>query len=192
MKDLPSLLILMKIIPRLPAKAVIWCKVVFKDWLAHLSTLEFAKNNCHFLRILGDQKIIALNKSSCPIRYVDVESPRCVLGTVIFLVNLDGMVCACLCNTSELVVWNPLTRVFKMMKNSNSQGFYNMGDDSLGFCVDSASDYKIVHIRRTHFRLTVNIYSFSEGSWSTPRFLIYSPYAIAIYSWSVGTFCGNS
>ncbi|MFS7904600.1 putative F-box domain-containing protein [Helianthus anomalus] len=54
MKDLPSLLILMKIIARLPAKAVIRCKTVSKDWLAYLSTREFAKNNCHFLRILGD------------------------------------------------------------------------------------------------------------------------------------------
>ncbi|MFS7946538.1 hypothetical protein Hanom_Chr06g00537441 [Helianthus anomalus] len=102
------------------------------------------------------------------------------------------MVCACLCNTGELVVWNPLTRVFKILKNSNSQGFYNMDDDSLGFCVDFAGDYKIMHIKCTHFRLTVNIYSFNAGSWSTPSFLIYSPYDIAIYSWSVGTFCGNS
>ncbi|MFS7937056.1 putative F-box-like domain superfamily protein [Helianthus anomalus] len=76
MKDLPSLLILMRIIPRLPVKAVIWCKDVSKEWLAYLSTPEFAKNNCHFLRILCDHKIIALGKSSCAIRYVDVESPR--------------------------------------------------------------------------------------------------------------------
>ncbi|MFS8021452.1 hypothetical protein Hanom_Chr16g01427561 [Helianthus anomalus] len=156
MKDLPSLLILMKIIPRHPAKVVTRCKTV-----------------C-------DQKIISLDKSSCAICYVDVESPRCVLGTnlripfdahpcnLIFLESLHGLVCACLCNTGELVVWNPLTRVFKMLKNSNSYGFYNMDDDSLGFCVDSAGDYKIVHIKCTHFRLTINIYSFSECSWSSP------------------------
>ncbi|MFS7946536.1 hypothetical protein Hanom_Chr06g00537421 [Helianthus anomalus] len=149
-------------------------------------------------------KIITLNKSSCALRYVDVESTRCVLGTnlhipfdwhpcnVIFLGSLDGMVCVCLCNTGELVVWNPLTRVFKILKNSNSQGFYNMDNDSLTFCVDFAGDYKIMHIKCTHFRLIVNIYSFNEGSWSTPSFLIYSPYDIAIYSWSIGTFCGNS
>ncbi|MFS8021785.1 hypothetical protein Hanom_Chr16g01431501 [Helianthus anomalus] len=93
----------------------------------------------------------------------------------------------CLPMSDELVVWNPLTRVFKMLKNSNSHGFYNMDDDSLGFCVIFAADYKIVHIKRTHFRLIVNIYSFSEDSWSTPRFLIYSTYDIAIYSWPVGT-----
>ncbi|MFS8017218.1 hypothetical protein Hanom_Chr15g01377781 [Helianthus anomalus] len=115
MKDLPSLLIFMRIIPRLQAKVVTRCK----------------------------GKIISLDKSSSVIRYVDGESPRCVLGTnvhipfdahpcnVIFLASLDGM------------------------------GFYNMDDDSLGFC-------------------------------STPRFLIYSPYDIGIYNWSVGTFCANS
>ncbi|XP_022032172.1 putative F-box protein At4g17780 [Helianthus annuus] len=204
MKDLPSLLILMKIFPRLPAKEVIRCKTVSKEWLAYLSTPEFAKNNCRFLRVLGDQKIIVLDKSSCAIRYVDVASPRCVLGNnihipfdchpcnVIFLASLDGMVCVCLCNTGDLVVWNPLTHVFKMLRNSNYQGFYTMDDDSLGFCVDSAGDYKIMHIKCTHFRLTVNIYSFSEGSWSTPRFLIDSPYDIVIYSRSVGTFCRKS
>ncbi|MFS7936574.1 hypothetical protein Hanom_Chr05g00417161 [Helianthus anomalus] len=87
------------------------------------------------------------------------------------------MVCVCLCNTGELVVWNPIIRMFKMLMltYSNSQGFYNMYDDSIGFCVDFVDDYNIVHIKHTHFRLTINIYSFIEGSWSTPRFLIYSP-----------------
>ncbi|KAJ0490185.1 hypothetical protein HanHA300_Chr12g0452561 [Helianthus annuus] len=66
----------------------------------------------------------------------------------------------------ELVVRNPLTRVFKMLTNSNYQGFYILDDDSLRFCVDSAGDYNIVDSKHTHFRLTVNIYSFSKGSWS--------------------------
>ncbi|MFS8033202.1 putative F-box-like domain superfamily protein [Helianthus anomalus] len=148
MKDLPSLVILIRIIPRLPAKGVTRCKVMCKDWLAYHSTPEFDKNNCYFLQILDGPKLIALDKSSCVIRYVDDESPRCVLGTnvhipfdahscnVIFLASLDGM------------------------------GFYNVDDDSPGFCVDSVGDYNIVHIKHTHFRLTVNIYSFSEGSWS--------------------------
>ncbi|MFS7914890.1 putative nitrous oxide reductase [Helianthus anomalus] len=110
------------------------------------------------MRILDDKKIIVVNQFSCAIRYVDHESPKCVLGTnvhipfrahpynVLFLAILDGIVLVCLINARELVVWNPLTHVFEMLSNSNSQGFYSVDDDSIGFCVDFSGDYNIVHI----------------------------------------------
>ncbi|KAJ0915056.1 putative F-box associated interaction domain, F-box-like domain superfamily [Helianthus annuus] len=202
-KFLPSLLILMNIIPKLPSKVVTQCKVVCKDWLVYLSTPEFAMNHCRFMRRLGDHKIIAVNRLLCDIRYVGNESPKCFLGdkvhipftahpcNILFLASLDGMVCVCLINTGELVIWNPLTRVFKMLSNSNSQGFFNPNQDSLGFCVRSSGDYNIVHIKRTHMMLAINIYSLSEGSWSTPMFSNYSLFNVDVYSWSVGTFCAN-
>ncbi|MFS8022919.1 hypothetical protein Hanom_Chr16g01445171 [Helianthus anomalus] len=107
------------------------------------------------MRILGDQKIFDVDRSLCAIRYVDRESPKCMLGTdvqipfdaylcnVLFLASLDGM------------------------------GFYSVDDDSLGFCVDSSGDYIIVHIKCIYIKLNVNIYSVREGSWSTSKFLKY-------------------
>ncbi|MFS7973232.1 hypothetical protein Hanom_Chr09g00854241 [Helianthus anomalus] len=106
------------------------------------------------MRILDDQKVISIDISSCVIRYVDYESHKCVSGNSVHI-PFDGH----LCNVLFLASLDGM-----MLSNSNSPGFYSVDDDILGFCVDSAGDYNIVHIKCTRFRLSVNSYSFWEGS----------------------------
>ncbi|KAM0053978.1 putative F-box associated interaction domain, F-box-like domain superfamily [Helianthus debilis subsp. tardiflorus] len=202
--DLPFLVVLYVILPRLPPKVVTQCKVVCKQWLSFLSSPEFLRLHCYSMRTSVDQKIITAGPRSCIVRSLDCESPNFNLPTnvhipfncqpynLLFISSLDGMLCVCLKKTCELAVWNPLTRVYRKLSNSNGQGFYDLEYDSLGICIDSSYDYIIVHIKRIHSILTIWIYSMRQNSWSTIRCLEDTVYLGHTSTWSPGTLCGNS
>ena len=129
---LPYMVVLFDIIARLPAKVVTQCKLVCTDWLDMLSSEEFAMRHSQYMRRSDDQKIIITSHRTCKVRSLDHKSPNYSTATnvhilfaakphnLLFLASLDGMLCVCLKNTCELVVWNPLTSVYKMLSNSNS------------------------------------------------------------------------
>ena len=110
---------------------------------------------------------------------------------LLFLASLDGMLCVCLMNTCELVVWNPLTRVYKMLSNAYSQGFYKISTDAIGFFVDSLDHHIIMHIKRRRGTMTIWIYSLRFGHWRTCCFLKKRPFHELTYHWIQGILCGT-
>ncbi|KAJ0638441.1 putative galactose oxidase/kelch, beta-propeller, F-box associated interaction [Helianthus annuus] len=195
---------MLDIIARLPPLAVAKCKTVSKKWLAYISKPEFLRVHCHFMRASPDQKILTVgNPSLCLVRSLNFADANYFLATdvptpfnvrprnLLFLASLDGMLCVCLKNTCELLLWNPLTRACKILSNSIKQGFYKVQHDAIGFYVDSSFDYNIVHIKRRRGTIAVYIYSLRLGSWKSVRFLKKRPYHGQTYSWSSATFSGD-
>ena len=140
-----------------------------------ISSEEFARIHYQYIRRSDDQKIMLTGRETCKVRSLDHKSPNYITPTnvpipfdakphnLLFLASLDGMLCVCIKNTCELVVWNPLTHVYKMLSNSYSQGFYNVATDAIGFFVDSLGDYSIMHIKRRRGIMTIWIYSLRSG-----------------------------
>uniref|UniRef100_A0A251UHH0 Putative F-box domain-containing protein n=1 Tax=Helianthus annuus TaxID=4232 RepID=A0A251UHH0_HELAN len=203
MSCLPFLVVMLDIIARLPPKNVAQCKLVCKEWLDFILERKFVRAHCHYMRASADQKLLMVGWKTIEVHSLNYKSPGFILprgvtrpfyaypSRMFFLASLDGMLCVCLQNTCELVVWNPLTTKFKKLANSNSQGFYKVDSDALGFFVDSSDDYNILHIKRRRGTMTVYIYSMELNSWSTVRFLKHRPYHHYTYLWSPATLCGG-
>ncbi|KAK1417107.1 hypothetical protein QVD17_26229 [Tagetes erecta] len=209
MAELPFDVITSQILSRLPAKSVVRCKCVCKQWLYFLSTQEFARMHCRNMTTAHNHKLLTIDRRrSCSIQTIDYESldhastkiirsvPFKVRrpSDVLVLASLDGLVCACLSNTSELVIWNPLTGACNKLSNSKSQGFYKPYSDAVGFYKDgSSNDYRIMHIKqRRRSDIRVYIYSQRSDSWRKIRFLKKHRCASYHYLWSSGTFSGDS
>ncbi|MFS7932474.1 putative galactose oxidase/kelch, beta-propeller, F-box associated interaction [Helianthus anomalus] len=204
MSSLPFDVIMLDIIARLPPVAVAKYKTASKRWLAYISNPEFQRVHCHFMRASPDQKLLTVGYPSlCSVRSLNFADANYFLATdvptpfnvrprnLLFLASLDGMLCVCLKNTCELLVWNPLTRACKMLSNSTKQGFYKVQHDAIGFYVDSSFDYNILHIKRRRGTIAVYIYSLRLGSWKSVRFLKKRPYHGQTYNWSSATFSGD-
>ncbi|KAJ0932594.1 putative F-box domain, galactose oxidase/kelch, beta-propeller, F-box associated interaction [Helianthus annuus] len=203
MSCLPFLVVMLDIIARLPPKNVAQCKLVCKEWLDFILDRKFVRAHCHYMRASADQKLLMVGWKTFEVHSLNYKSPGFIVprgvarpfyahpSRMFFLASLDGMLCVCLQNTCELVVWNPLTTKFKKLANSNSQGFYKVDRDALGFFVDSSDDYNILHIKRRRGTMTVYIYSMDLNSWSTVRFLKHRPYHHYTYLWSPATLCGG-
>ncbi|XP_076903120.1 putative F-box/kelch-repeat protein At3g17570 [Bidens hawaiensis] len=201
--SLPIMVLMLEIIAKLPPNAIAQCKAVCKEWLAFISTSMFLKAHCDYMRASADQKILEADQRSCKVCSLNYKAANYFLATnisipfnarpenLLFLSSLDGMLCVCLINTWELIVWNPLTTFFKKLSNSNKQGFYKYNRDAIGFCVNSSYDYNIVHVKRRRGTLAIYVYPMRLSSWRTVRFLKKRPYHNETFNWSSGTLCGD-
>ncbi|GJZ73646.1 F-box domain containing protein [Tanacetum coccineum] len=140
--ELPSNLILMEILPRLPTKLLGRCMCVCKEWNSFLSTPMFAKMHHKYV---SSYKLLQIDHSNysqlLTLHTIDCEAPNVDSDTVfiwdkdlehlfskfgVYIVaSYDGLVCLAAMYTQELAFWNPLTSAFKKLSgNSCSPRFF--------------------------------------------------------------------
>ncbi|XP_076958718.1 putative F-box protein At3g16210 [Bidens hawaiensis] len=204
MPDLTTELIVFCILSCLSAKDVATCKSVCKQWHALLSTPEFEMAHCSRSSLPDNQRTLLARDSDCAIYIMDFETAEYALQTIIpypfehgvtnvaMLGHLDGLLCVCLRDTKELVLWNPTTAAYKCLANTDGQGLYEDITDAVGFYSVPSNDYKVLHLKRQFGVLSAHIYSRHSGSWRNLHFQCDNEYAKCDYYWSPGTVCGNN
>ncbi|KAI3704246.1 hypothetical protein L1987_74462 [Smallanthus sonchifolius] len=63
------------------------------------------------------------------------------------LAHLDDLLCVCLHNTNELVLWNLTTTAYMHLSTSNSHGRYEDIANTLGLYNGPSNDYNVLHVR---------------------------------------------
>ncbi|MFS7930806.1 putative galactose oxidase/kelch, beta-propeller, F-box-like domain superfamily [Helianthus anomalus] len=199
--DLGLDILVYEILIRLPAKGVGRSKCVCKEWLSLLSTRHFAMMHCRHISTSYNQKFIAIGSRLCSVFPLSCEDSGPLLNSRILLpfeapwnkVNIltsfEGLLYVCFRNTGKLVIWNPLTHVFKEVSSSNSRGLYKPKSDAIGLYVDKTNDYKLLHIKRRRGRMWVHVYSSMFDSWHKITFANKLRCWRGKPIWSNGTFC---
>ncbi|GKA13776.1 F-box domain containing protein [Tanacetum coccineum] len=197
-----------EILPRLPARSLIRCMCVCKQWKSFISTREFARMNLYHIR--NDQypthsKLIEMSCSSQTFTSRNCENlknhdsttvrpiPFATGGDEVFIVvgSLDGLVCVALERTCELVIWNPLTTAYKKLSMSNAPPFFRRNRDAIGFYFDSSNnDYKLLQVV-SNDPSGAYIYSQKSDSWKKIDCLV-SDQCFFNSRWSFATFLGQS
>ncbi|MFS7964360.1 putative F-box domain-containing protein [Helianthus anomalus] len=128
--DLGSDLIMSEILPRLPAKCVGRAKKVCKEWLSCISSKEFVMMHCRHMCKGSRQKILSIGQESCFISStgVDLVDEKTMItlpfhvrpSDMWILSSLNGLLCVCLRNTFEMLIWNPLIRSCINISDSKS------------------------------------------------------------------------
>ncbi|KAJ0808339.1 putative F-box domain-containing protein [Helianthus annuus] len=149
--DLGPDLIMSEILPRLPAKCVGRAKKVCKEWLSCISSKEFVMMHCRHMCKGSRQKILSIGQESCFISSttVDLVDEKTMItlpfhvrpSDVWILSSLNGLLCVCLRNTFEMLIWNPLIRSCINISDSKSYGFFKIYSDAVGLYIDSSNDY---------------------------------------------------
>ncbi|XP_035832959.1 F-box protein At3g08750-like [Helianthus annuus] len=114
-------------------------------------------------------------KESCFIRStgVDLVDEKTMItlsfhvhpSDVWILSSLNGLLCVCLRNTFEMLIWNPLIRSCINISDSKSYGFFKIYSDAVGLYIDSSNDYRVLHIKRGRFTVDVMAYSRRTSHW---------------------------
>ncbi|MFS8033559.1 putative F-box associated interaction domain, F-box-like domain superfamily [Helianthus anomalus] len=170
-----------EILPRLPAKCVGRAKKVCKEWLSCIPSKEF--ESC-FIRSTGVDLVDEKTMITLPfhVRPSDVW----------ILSSLNGLLCVCLRNTFEMLIWNLLIRSCINISDSKSYGFFKIYSDAVGLYIDSSNEYRVLHIKRGRFTVDVMAYSRRTTHWKRIQFLQKRHYHTNGYVWSGGTFCEDS
>ncbi|MFS8015151.1 putative F-box associated interaction domain, F-box-like domain superfamily [Helianthus anomalus] len=197
--DLGPDLIMSEILPRLPAKCVGRAKKVCKEWLSCISSKEFVMMHCRHMCKGSRQKILSIGQESCfiSITTVDLVDEKTMItlpfhvrpSDVWILSSLNGLLCVCLRNTFEMLIWNPLIRSCINISDSKSYVFFKIYSDAVGLYIDSSNDYRVLHIKRGRFTVDVMAYSRRTSHWKRIPFLQKRHYHTNGYVWSGGTFC---
>ncbi|MFS7944539.1 hypothetical protein Hanom_Chr06g00513341 [Helianthus anomalus] len=107
--------------------------------------------NCHHISTTYDQKFIIIGSLSgyvFPVFFYHLSrSSKTVLSLpfersschVRILTSFDVLLCTCLRDTDEMLIWNPLTQAYKMVPNSKTYGLCNPWLD----VVDSSNEYML-------------------------------------------------
>lgn len=189
------------ILVRLPARCVGQCRCVCREWLSLLSTQQFAITHCRHISTTYDQKFILigslsgyvypvvfdhLSRSSKIVLSLPFERSSCLVR---ILASFEGLLCICLCDTGEMVIWNPLTQVYNMVANSKIRGLCNPRLDAVAFYVDSSKGYMLLHLKRFGGKMWLYIYALRRDLWRKVGFLNEQKYFKRKLKWSNGTFC---
>ncbi|KAM0020497.1 putative F-box domain, galactose oxidase/kelch, beta-propeller, F-box associated interaction [Helianthus debilis subsp. tardiflorus] len=188
------------ILVRLPARCVGQCRCVCREWLSLLSTQQFAITHCRHISTTYDQKFILIGSLSGYVYPVALDhlsrSSKIVVSLpfersschVRILASFKGLLCICLCDTGEMLIWNPLTQVYKMVANSKIRGLCTPQLDAVGFYVDSSKGYMLLHLKRFGGKMWLYIYSLRRQLWRKVGFLDKQKYFKRKLKWSNGTF----
>ncbi|KAI3786487.1 hypothetical protein L1987_40205 [Smallanthus sonchifolius] len=121
---------------RLMPKDVVKCKSVCREWRVMLSTQEFERAHCSRSSVPSSQRTLFIRESNCSVYPMDFETgdygPPAIIPFplnvgligVAILAYLDGLLCVCLHQTSELVLWNPTTNAYKHMSTHEGHRHY--------------------------------------------------------------------
>ncbi|MFS7962046.1 putative F-box-like domain superfamily protein [Helianthus anomalus] len=178
MSELLVEILMYGIFTKLSARDIRRCKLVCKKWLSIRSTPEFPLIHCRSTSPSATKWVLAkldrcgsLEKlfyactGFCGPKMMSVKPFKTRLDELMILGSLDGMLCVCLEETSQILIRNPLTQASTTLSSCESHGFFKKDSDSATFYVDSANEYK---------RKITDILSLKHGG-----------------KWSLGTLCGD-
>ncbi|KAK1431906.1 hypothetical protein QVD17_08696 [Tagetes erecta] len=197
MVDLSVEINVSEILTRVPAKVVGRSKCVCKEWCALLSTQEFLRVHANRSLNSSNQRILFVGDHSISVHPINVQSGVYGPSTIVsFPFNdisihshLNGLLCLHLNNTSELLLWNPITRAYKHLSKPDCHGFFEHNSDTIGLYMDAYDDYKVLHVKRRCRAFVVSIYSRKIDSWRNIHFITEPEYVNPTFSWSTGTLC---
>ncbi|KAI3670387.1 hypothetical protein L1987_87978 [Smallanthus sonchifolius] len=169
-------LIIFGILARLTPKDVVKCKSVCREWRAMLSTQEFERAHLSRSSLPSSQRTLFIRESN----------------GVAILAHLDGLLCVCLHQTSELVLWNPTTNAYKHLSTPEGHGRYTDIADTVGLYNGPSNDYNVLHVTRTSDVIAAHIYSRNLGTWRKIPFKTKPGFLHRTFYWSHGTLCGDT
>ncbi|KAF5801982.1 putative F-box domain-containing protein [Helianthus annuus] len=123
MSELLVEILMYGIFTKLSARDIGRCKLVCKKWLSILSTPEFPLIHCRSTSPSATKWVLAkldrcgsLEKlfyactGFCGPKMMSVKPFKTRPHELMILGSLDGMLCVCLEETSQILIWNPLTQ----------------------------------------------------------------------------------
>jgi F-box interacting protein len=208
MVELSIEIIVYEILTWLPAKIAGRCKSVCKEWYKLITEDTFVKKHLCRSFIFSNQKILLINNQGYSISPINFEKnvhekgmakriPFFLKPTidiffdVCILSNLNGLLCVELSDTSELILWNPITNAYKSLPSQQFNGFYKDILDAIGLYIDNNGDFKVLYIRRRDNQVYANVYSTSKDSWRNIPLILKPEFTGTEFYWSTGTFCGD-
>nr|XP_043636123.1 putative F-box only protein 15 [Erigeron canadensis] len=197
-QKIPTHIILFHILPRLPVESLQRCKSVCQQWRSFLKTRYFASmcnrrltngstvdQSCHKLLFLP-----CYDNYEPGFRIMDCEAPDDGGGLssqwnplpfkysgqdkIRIQTSLHGLVCICVQyedwyrSKTELVLWNPLTRKYKMLGKTNPhmESYFPevraLGLYYSGMSDDDDKEYKLLTVS---YKQSFHIYSLKSDSW---------------------------
>ncbi|KAJ0801341.1 putative F-box associated interaction domain-containing protein [Helianthus annuus] len=108
------------------------------------------------------------------------------------LANLDGLLCVCLSQTHELLLWNPTTASYRHLATPAGHGVYEDNADTVGLYSDPSNDYNLLHLTRRSGVLAAHIYSRQQGNWRKIAFKTNPAYHTRKFYWSPATLCAGT
>ncbi|KAJ0792811.1 putative galactose oxidase/kelch, beta-propeller, F-box associated interaction [Helianthus annuus] len=143
MPEIPIDLFMFEILPNLTARDVGRYKLVCKEWGSFLSTVFFARLHSYKMPSLTKMQFVLLTGGiHRPLSYGSVNISLTEIVKVPFktraeymmiLGSLHGMLCVCLSNTCQFLIWNPLTNAYRNLsipkkygRNNQSVYIYSM------------------------------------------------------------------
>ncbi|KAJ0724575.1 putative F-box associated interaction domain, F-box-like domain superfamily [Helianthus annuus] len=173
-------IVLLRILPRLPAKSAVRFTCVSKEWYSFLTTPIFANMHLHHQ---NRHKLLfkSYTTLSCTFRTIDCEAPEDGLTPPRYLpfklarnmsviTSFNGMVCVGVPHNrmkseySDLILWNPLTCDYKTLSKTNSckECYQTNTRASVLYYISSEDDYKLLLV--TH-SCSIYIYSLKFDLW---------------------------
>ncbi|MFS8019440.1 putative F-box domain-containing protein [Helianthus anomalus] len=201
MSELLVEILMYGIFTKLSARDIGRCKLVCKKWLSILSTPQFPLIHCRSTSPSATKWVLAkldrcgsLEKlfyactGFCGPKMMSVKPFKTRPDELMILGSLDGMLCVCLEETSQILIWNPLTQASTTLPSCESHGFFKKDSDSAAFYVDSANECKVLHVIRRRGKEAVYIYSTRLHSWRKITDILSVEHG---GKWSLGTLCGD-
>ncbi|KAM0006679.1 putative F-box domain-containing protein [Helianthus debilis subsp. tardiflorus] len=146
MSELLIEILMYGIFTKLSARDIGRCKLVCKKWLSILSTPEFPLIHCRSTSPSATKWVLAkldrcgsLEKlfyactGFCGPKMMFVKPFKTRPDELMILGSLDGMLYVCLEETSQILIWNPLTQASTTFPSCESHGFFKKDSDSAAF-----------------------------------------------------------
>ncbi|KAM0071160.1 putative galactose oxidase/kelch, beta-propeller, F-box associated domain, type 3 [Helianthus debilis subsp. tardiflorus] len=138
MPEIPIELFVFEILPNLTARDVGRYKLVCKEWCSFLSTVFFPRlHSCKMPSLTKMQFVLLTGGIHRPLRTLSYGSANISLTEIVkvpfktraeymmILGSLHGMLCVCLSNTCQLLIWNPLTNAYRNLSIRKKYGRNN-------------------------------------------------------------------
>ncbi|KAL8257362.1 hypothetical protein R6Q59_029403 [Mikania micrantha] len=156
--------------------------------------------HCSRSLIASNQRAILIDDTTCSAHPIDFQSGDYGRGTILtfpfndvkIYSHLDGLLCVCLNQTSELLLWNPVTQAYKLLSTPDRNGFFEYDDDAVGLYIDAEDNYKVLHVKRRNGVFIVSVYSRRLASWRNIPFITRPEFVSPSFSFSSGTLCGDT
>ncbi|MFS7943657.1 putative galactose oxidase/kelch, beta-propeller [Helianthus anomalus] len=178
MPEIPIDLFMFEILPNLTARDVGRYKLVCKEWCSFLSTVFFARLHSRKMPSLTKMQFVLLTEGiHRPLRTLSYGSANISLTEIVkvpfktraeymmILGSLHGMLCVCLSNTCQLLIWNPLTNAYRNLSITKKYGYSKCNNQS------------------------VCIYSMENQCWRQIKFVKDFILDDQTVQWSCGTLC---
>ncbi|KAJ0786041.1 putative F-box-like domain superfamily protein [Helianthus annuus] len=149
MPEIPIDLFMFEILLNLTTRDVGRYKLVCKEWCSFLSTVFFARLHCRKMPSLTKMQFVLITGGiHHPLRTLSYGSANISLTEIVkvpfkthveymmMLGSLHGMLCVCLSDTCQLLIWNPLTNAYMNLSIPKKYGFFKVNFDAVGFYVD--------------------------------------------------------